>query len=85
MKKMIFFEISKMSPKNKFRFSKLFFSSKKMFLRKILDIKIDVKFYRESISGIHSGIRALPEALETNIPSPEKKCFFFVLFDINIV
>ena len=40
-------------------FSKLLFSSKKIFPRKKLDIIIDVKFYRESIFGIYFGIRAL--------------------------
>ena len=68
-----------------FTFQNYFFVEK-IFLRIFLDIKIDVTFYRESISGIHSGIRALPVALDTNISSPEKKkFFFFVLFDINIV
>ena len=43
----------------KFQFSKLFFSSKNFESEKKLDIKIDVKFYRESIFGIYFGIRAL--------------------------
>ena len=43
----------------KFQFSKLFFSSKKFESEKKLDIKIDVKFYRESIFGIYFAIRAL--------------------------
>ena len=45
--------------KNIFRFSKLFFSPKIFELEFFSNIKIDVKNYRESIFGIHFGIRAL--------------------------
>ena len=44
---------------NIFCFSKLFFSSKKFESEKFLDIKIDVKFYRESIFRTPESIRAL--------------------------
>ena len=54
----IFFAFMKKFKNQKFQFSKLFFSSKIFELEKISDIKIDVKFYRESIFGIYFGIGA---------------------------
>ena len=52
------------------RFSKLFFSSKNFELYFFSNIKIDVKFYRESIFRIHSVIRQLL------IPFWALLCFF---------
>ena len=60
----------------KFQFSKLFFSSKNFESEKNLDIKIDIKFYRESIFGIYFGIRAL-------LRPPSEFLLFFSLTGIE--
>ena len=46
---------------------KIIFFIEKFWVRFFSNIMIDVKFYRESIFGIRSGVRALLKAPETNI------------------
>ena len=54
--------VAKCCQKIFFQFSKLCFSSKNFELENFSNIKIDVKFYRESISGIYLGIREVSVA-----------------------
>ena len=59
-------------------------SMKKIFLRFFLDIKIDVKFYRESISGIHSSIRVLLGAKYRHFDIFEKIHIFSLFLNSRI-
>ena len=66
----IFFE------KKKFSFSKLFFSTKKIKLRKKLDHHFDVEFCQESISGNYKRNGAFPCSENEHFKNPSKRYTF---------